>query len=74
MEENSKCYLTNNTNKDLFSTVMHPMELLVLPAIFQKIMDQILQGLDGVICYLDDILIIGRDRKDHLRNLEEVLR
>lgn len=74
MEENSKCYLTNTTHKDLFSTVMYPVGLLVLPDIFQKIMDQILQGLDGVICYLDDILIMGRDTEDHLRNLEEVLR
>lgn len=41
---------------------------------FQKIMDQVLQGMDGVICYLDDILLTGKDTESHLTNLEEVLR
>ncbi|XP_048828016.1 uncharacterized protein K02A2.6-like [Brienomyrus brachyistius] len=37
-------------------------------------MDQVLQGLDGVICYLDDILLTGKDTDRHLATLEEVLR
>ena len=27
------------------------------PSIFQRTMEQVLQGIDGVLCYLDDILI-----------------
>lgn len=41
---------------------------------FQKLMDQVLQGLDGVICYLDNILITGKDTETHMKNLEEVLK
>lgn len=29
------------------------------PCMFQRIMDQILQGMDSVTCYLDDILVTG---------------
>ena len=34
-------------------------------------MDQVLQGMEGVLCYLDNILIMGKDAD--LTNLEEVL-
>ena len=36
-------------------------------------MDKILQGMDGVICYLDDILVSGRTEEEHLINLRKVL-
>ena len=37
-------------------------------------MEELLQGLEGVVVYLDDILIMGRSRKEHLMHLEEVLK
>jgi hypothetical protein len=40
---------------------------------FQKTMDTILQGLPGVMCYIDDILVTGSDDTSHLENLAEVL-
>ncbi|XDV15015.1 hypothetical protein PO909_015169 [Leuciscus waleckii] len=36
-------------------------------------MDQILSGLTGVQCYLDDLLITGKDETEHLSNLEATL-
>ncbi len=44
------------------------------PAIFQRIMDGLLQGIHGIAIYLDDILIIGRDYQEHLHTLSEVLK
>ena len=44
------------------------------PGIFQKMMDSILQGLDGVICYIDDVLIGACDRPQALLKLNEVLK
>ena len=41
---------------------------------FQKIMDTILRGIDGVMCYVDDILVTGGMEKEHLERLGEVLR
>ena len=43
------------------------------PAIFQRTMDTILQGLNHVQCYIDDILVTGADDDEHSRNLEDVL-
>ena len=36
-------------------------------------MDNILQGIPGVVVYLDDILIAGHTVKEHLQSLETVL-
>ena len=36
-------------------------------------MDTVLQGLPKVICYLDDILVSGATKEEHLQNLESVL-
>ena len=41
--------------------------------IFQQIMDQILPKQEGIICYLDDILITGKNDQQHLGNLKAVL-
>ena len=43
------------------------------PAIFQRTMDSLLQGIPHVAAYLDDILITGEDDQEHLRNLDAVL-
>ena len=40
--------------------------------IFQKLMDTILQGIPGVTCYIDDILISANDEQSHLQSLEYV--
>lgn len=43
------------------------------PELFQRIMEHILSGLEGVIVYLDDLLIFGKDNKEHNRRLKAVL-
>ena len=43
------------------------------PAIFQRIMDNMLRGLPHVCIYLDDILVTGANDEEHLRNLDVVL-
>ena len=40
---------------------------------FQRVMDNLLQGLSGVAMYLDDILMTGAMQKEHLSTLEKVL-
>jgi len=39
---------------------------------FQKNMSQILQGLDGVECNIDDVLVHGKDQTEHDQRLEAV--
>ena len=36
-------------------------------------MDTVLQGIPNVICYIDDILITGRNDEEHVQHLSEVL-
>jgi len=36
-------------------------------------MDAILQGIPSVICYLDDLLIMGTSDQEHLWHLQQVL-
>ena len=62
------------THQGLYQFTKLPFGVSSAPAIFQRAMDSILQGLPHVICYLDDILVTGATETEHLKNLEEVLR
>lgn len=43
------------------------------PSVFQKMMQSMLAGLSGVQCYLDDVIVYGKDEEEHNENLREVL-
>ncbi|UYV78474.1 hypothetical protein LAZ67_16001621 [Cordylochernes scorpioides] len=51
-----------------------PFGISLAPEYFQRVRSIILQGMDGVMCYLDDILIFASDSKTHDRILRLVLR
>ena len=72
LDEQSKHYLTVNTHQGLYRYTRLPFGVASAPALFQKMMDAVLQGIPGVICYIDDILITGKDEESHLRSLKEV--
>ena len=74
LDENSQQYTTINTHQGLYRYTRLPFGISSAPAIFQKTMDVILQGIPHVCCYIDDILITGVNQQEHLQNLEEVLR
>ena len=65
--------VTINTHQGLYEYTRLPFGVASAPAVFQRAMDNILQGIPGVICYLDDILVTGKSDTDHLHNLQEVL-
>ena len=44
------------------------------PAMFQRVMDQIFEGLDYVVIYLDDIIVCSKNEKEHIQHLKEVFR
>ena len=73
LTDGAKELLTINTHKGLFQPERLPAGVMSAPAIFQSVMDQVLVGLEGVCCYLDDILISSPDMNSHMQLLEEVL-
>ena len=50
-----------------------PFGISSAPEYFQKRMDSELSGLAGVVCHLDDILVIGRNQREHDERLRAVL-
>lgn len=73
LDEQSQKLTVINTHKGLYRFKRLPFGIASAPAMFQKVMDTILQGIPRVICYIDDIMITGATEEEHLKNLEEVL-
>lgn len=73
MEEESKKLLTINTHRGLFRYNRLVFGVASAPAIFQRTIEQVMQGVPGLQVMLDDILITGKTDEEHLRNLEMAL-
>ena len=73
LDDEARKFLTINTHRGLYRYNRLPFGVASAPALFQRTMDTILQGLDGVICYIDDILISGKTEEEHLEILRKVL-
>lgn len=50
-----------------------PFGITSAPEHFQRRMTQVLEGMTGVLCHMDDILVFGATLPEHDRRLEEVL-
>ena len=72
LDEESLQYMVVNTHKGLFRYMRLPFGVSSASAIFQRAMDTILQGLSGVVYYQDDVLVIGLNMEEHIKNLEHV--
>ena len=51
-----------------------PFGISSAPELFQKRMNNILRGLEGVLCLMDDILIFGKDMEEHHKRVTSVLK
>ena len=65
---------TISTYKGLYKYNRLPFGVITTaPALFQQIMESLLQGVPCICIYLDDILVTGKTQAEHLKNLNEVL-
>lgn len=63
-----------NVEHGHFEFLRMPMGLKNSPSTFQRVMDNVLRGLQNVIClvYLDDIIVFSTSLQEHIINLEKV--
>ncbi|CAF2790880.1 unnamed protein product [Rotaria sp. Silwood2] len=74
LDEQSKNLVVIITPLGLFRYNRMPFGISNAPAIFQRIIDQVIAGIPNSIAYLDDILITGTNEEEHLQTLEMVLK
>lgn len=75
MDEKDRGKTAFSTGMGHFEFKRMPFGLTGSPATFQRIMNSILTGLQGLDCfvYLDDIVVYGKDLEQHERRLRKVL-
>lgn len=74
LDSQSEQYLVINTHKGLYKYHRLAYGISTAPAIFQKTMDQILHGIENVVCFLDDILVTAPTKEEHTAVLDRVMR
>ena len=73
LDEESKLLTTFITPFGRYCFNRLPFGIRSAPEIFQRTLSSILEGLDGVICRMDDILIHGRHQAEHDERVRAVL-
>ena len=73
LDDESRNFMVISTHLGLYQYTRLSFGIAAAPAIFQQTMETMLQGLSGVVCYLDDIVVTGKSDAEHLQNLERVL-
>ena len=73
MDEQSQEYCTVSTHLGLFRPKRLPYGVASSPALWQQTMDKVFHALPGVCCFVDDILVAGRDEQEHRERLIQVL-
>ena len=73
LEKESRLLTTFLTPWGRFCFKRMPFGITSAPEYFQRKMEQILVGLEGVICMMDDILVFGSTPREHWQRLRIVL-
>ena len=76
IKEEDKEKTAFSTPQGHFEYERMPFGLKGAPATFQRLMNEVLRGLIGSICfvYIDDIVCYGRNLEESLANLQSVLK
>ena len=74
LEQSSRLLTTFLTPYGSYCFNKMPFGICSAPKHFQRQMEKILRGLQGVLCHMDDVLIFGRTKEEHDTRLESALR
>ena len=74
LDESSRDFTTFITPFGRYRYKRLPMGISIAPEIFQRKMMELLDGLQGVVVYLDDIVVFGSSVAEHDQNLEKVIK
>ena len=74
VKEESQKLLTINTHKGLFAYTRLPYGIKSAPFAFQQAMDEILEGINNAMCYLDDVLLVSKSKEEAIKLLDRVLK
>lgn len=72
--EQDREILTLNTHKELFRSNRLMYGIASAPAIWQRTIENILNGIPGVAVFLDDIRVTGKNLEEHIKRLELVFK
>ena len=74
LDKESCKFVTINIHKELYQYTCLPFGIASAPAMFQRVMDTVLQGLEGIACYIDNIILTGKIDEEHLERFKGVLK
>ena len=72
LSDKSKDYTTFNTPFGRWAYDRLPYGVCSAPEVFHKVMEQMMENINGVRVYMDDILVWGHTEKEHDERLEAV--
>ena len=73
LDEESSLLTTFNTPIGRFRWLRMPFGLKSSPEVYQRIMDEMLENIDGAFAIMDDVLVAGRDLAHHDQILRKVI-
>ena len=73
LSSESQKYCVISTHRCLYAYTHLPFGVSSAPAIWQRVVEQIVAGIPDIICYFDDLLISGANQAEHDERLREVL-
>ena len=73
MHEDDKCKTAFACHRGLFEWNVMPFGLTNAPAVFQSLINRVIEGLTGfATAYLDDILIYSETKEEHMAHIQQV--
>ena len=73
LDDSSRLLTTFLTSEGRYCFNRLPFGISSAPEIYQRCMTDLLTGLDGIVCHMDDILVHGKTKAEHDRRLRDVL-